>query len=212
MENELFRSIVVAITKMTESRSHSKLRFKILLFIAIGFPVLLYFSEPLVKSLKSAPQVESLGSFFSVSKLDFEQKQIGPPPSHNSQITNVQIVDLDGDGTNEILVCDALRSQVLSYRRTPDGKWEESILAENMISPAHATVVDLDRDGDREDFAKQNRCSMHRQLSSAMPSTCGAINICFASQSLRGDDRYFKGTPFFADDPFLIRRPADGRR
>src|SRR5256884_2591225 len=61
---------------------------------------------------------------------------------------NVQIVDFDRDGLNDILVCDAARNAVILYRQIPGGRFEERVLADNLKCPAHATVVDLDQDGD----------------------------------------------------------------
>src|SRR5438105_14514711 len=69
---------------------------------------------------------------------------------HNTavRIANVQIVDFDRDGLNDILVCDTARNAVILYRQIPGGRFEERVLADNLKCPAHATVVDLDQDGD----------------------------------------------------------------
>jgi hypothetical protein len=64
------------------------------------------------------------------------------------RVANVQIVDFDRDGLNDILVCDTARNAVILYRQVPGGKFEERILADNLKCPAHATVVDIDKDGD----------------------------------------------------------------
>ena len=65
-------------------------------------------------------------------------------------VSNVQIVDVDGDGVNDILVCDAVRHSVLYYTRVTDDQWEEHLIADGLPAPAHATVVDLDGDGDKD--------------------------------------------------------------
>jgi len=49
-----------------------------------------------------------------------------------------------------VLVADISRSSVLLYRRSSEGKWEESVIAGDLNVPARATVVDLDADGDRD--------------------------------------------------------------
>jgi hypothetical protein len=80
-------------------------------------------------------------------KLHFEKKVIGQHQSA-ARTANVQIVDFDRDGLNDILICDGARNAVILYRQTADGHFEERILAANLKCPAHATVVDLDKDGD----------------------------------------------------------------
>ena len=64
------------------------------------------------------------------------------------RVGNVQVVDFDRDGLNDILVCDTARNAVILYRQIPGGRFEQRILADNLKCPAHATVVDLDKDGD----------------------------------------------------------------
>lgn len=80
----------------------------------------------------------------------FEAKRVGPPPFARPTITNVQILDLDGNGSAEVLACDAQTQAVYAYRRTGPGEWSEQKLADGLIAPAHATVVDLDEDGDND--------------------------------------------------------------
>lgn len=62
--------------------------------------------------------------------------------------TNVQIVDFDRDSKPDLIVCDAARNSVLWYRQLDGQKWAENVLAADLNVPAHATVVDLDQDGD----------------------------------------------------------------
>jgi hypothetical protein len=69
-------------------------------------------------------------------------------PNALAQVTNVQIVDIDGDGQKEVLVCDAVRQAILVYRRGADDQWQEQVIADGLPAPAHVTVVDLDQDGD----------------------------------------------------------------
>ena len=66
------------------------------------------------------------------------------------RICHVQIVDFDNDGTAEILACDAVKNAVLLCRRSEAGNWTEHIVAENLKTPAHATVADIDADGDSD--------------------------------------------------------------
>ena len=96
---------------------------------------------------------------------------------HEVRITNVQVVDFDGDGMNDVLVCNASQNTVTAY--TYEGKktiepdfgedvsveelqaqmaksaetngmeylWQETLIGESMVAPAHATVVDINGDG-----------------------------------------------------------------
>ena len=65
-----------------------------------------------------------------------------------ARITNVQIVDLDGDGKPEVLACDAAANQVLVYHNRGDNRWEREVIGRDLRAPAHATVVDIDGDQD----------------------------------------------------------------
>lgn len=78
----------------------------------------------------------------------FRLEPVGMPPVTRPRITNVQIVDLDQDGSQDVVVCDAQAQAVLWCRRSETGQWQEEQLAADLIAPAHATVVDLDQDGD----------------------------------------------------------------
>ncbi len=96
---------------------------------------------------------------------------------HEVRITNVQVVDVDGDGVNDVLVCNASQNTVIAY--TYEGKepiepdfgedvsveelqaqmarsaetngmeylWKETLIGDSMVAPAHATVVDINGDG-----------------------------------------------------------------
>ena len=135
---------------MNRPVSSSRLQTAILLLPVLVIPILLVFAKPYVRQLILPPKVVSGGSSFPVSELQFNRSSIGSPPDGNAQVTNVQIVDFDRDTKQDVLVCDTLRSQVLLYRQAQPGAWEEKVLAEDLIAPAHATVVDLDRDGDSD--------------------------------------------------------------
>src|SRR5437762_10786230 len=80
-------------------------------------------------------------------KVAFEKAFLGDHTTA-TRIANVQILDFDGDGKNDILVCDSARNAVILYRQNPTGTFEERVLGAGLKCPAHATVVDLDKDGD----------------------------------------------------------------
>ena len=115
-----------------------------LMLMACGLAVLLCVLGRLAKlaspgSRRPAPGISSKAAF---DKTAFDD--------HKSavRVANVQIVDFDRDGLNDILVCDSARNAVILYRQTSSGQFTERVLADNLKCPAHATVVDVDKDGD----------------------------------------------------------------
>jgi hypothetical protein len=123
----------------------------VLSLLAAAIPVLTFYSLPLVPPLRTLDEpYAGEGSRFSSSPLGFTRREIGPAPAHHPLIANVQIVDFDGDGRNDILACDVRGQCVVLASRGEKGDWSERILAEDIATPAHATVVDLDQDGDRD--------------------------------------------------------------
>jgi hypothetical protein len=66
------------------------------------------------------------------------------------RITHVQILDFDGDGKQDILACDASRNGIVLFRQIAPDSWTEDLLAGDINVPAHAVVVDLDQDGQRD--------------------------------------------------------------
>lgn len=97
------------------------------------------------------PHETSFGE--TAGPVGFRHEAIGPRPRFRPTITNVQVVDFDGDGGGDVLVCDAQKGAVFLYRRdegADGGPWTETLLGEGLLAPAHATVVDLDKDGDAD--------------------------------------------------------------
>ncbi len=81
-------------------------------------------------------------------KTAFQRLPIGASATNRAtRITNVQILDFDKDGLNDILVCDGARNSVILYRQTRPGVFEEKVLGTNLQVPAHASVVDINQDG-----------------------------------------------------------------
>jgi hypothetical protein len=65
-------------------------------------------------------------------------------------ISNVQVADLDGDGLLDIIVCDCKSNSVNWIRQSPEGVYTESVIADGLNAPAHAQVIDFDKDGDKD--------------------------------------------------------------
>src|SRR3569833_2925246 len=77
----------------------------------------------------------------------FSKRSIGRPAEGTPWITDLTIVDLDGDGLKDILVCDARRNRVSWIRQTQLGVFEEQDIGDTIAGPAHVEVADLNGDG-----------------------------------------------------------------
>ena len=127
----------------------SPARVWVLAAIAILLPLGIYLVRSRMPALGAAPDVERYASILESSVLPLEEHALPSKAGAHPRVAHVQIVDLDEDGTRDIVVCDALESAVLWYRQSSPGKWERRRIHEDdLIAPGHATVVDLDRDGD----------------------------------------------------------------
>jgi hypothetical protein len=114
------------------------------LLIPLGILLIL----PHLPALGRDPTRYSGGSSFPRSPLRLLKQPVDVLPERPAWITHVQIIDFDGDGLADVIACDARRQRVVCHRQLPGGQWEEQILGERLPAPAHATVVDLDQDGD----------------------------------------------------------------
>lgn len=88
---------------------------------------------------------------FSDAGLDFRIQSLGRPVTEERPvITDLSSGDLDGDGLEEILVCDNEAGTVSSLRWQNEA-WEETIVF-SVKAPSRAVVTDYDSDG-RPDLA-----------------------------------------------------------
>src|SRR5579872_2115163 len=127
------------------------LKMLILAGAAIAIPFAIVHGLPLMPALRTLDEPAAAdGSRFDPSPLVFERREAGPVPKRHPLIANVQIIDYDGDGKNDILACDVRHGSIVLARRDDRGQWSETVLAEDIAAPAHATVVDLDLDGDQD--------------------------------------------------------------
>ena len=120
--------------------------------LAVALPVATVLALPHLPALGRPRPVFSAGNTFPPSPLPFERRPL-PLESEAKQlplITNVQVVDVDGDGVTEVLACDDLGHRVIRFDRGADGGWRPSTLVGDVAFPAHVTVVDIDRDGDQD--------------------------------------------------------------
>ncbi len=130
--------------------SRPRLQYQVaaLLGLAILLPGLIVYIWPRLPTLGSLSELKSGGNSYPTSdNLRFERVVVGPKPIGLPLISNVKIVDFDGDGNAEVLACDGLRNEVLLYHSNAQGGWREEILGQNLSAPAHATPCDLDGNG-----------------------------------------------------------------
>jgi len=120
--------------------------------IAVILPLTMVAAWPRLPALGSPPKLlAGQGSAFPSSRLPLDPMAVGAPARDQPLITNVKIVDLDGDGRQDVLACDAVLGRVVWYQRSTSGQWSEHLLGDcDLDAPCHATVIDLDQDGDRD--------------------------------------------------------------
>jgi hypothetical protein len=84
-------------------------------------------------------------------KISFlKSSPIGDPFTEPPMISNIEVADLDKDGLLDVIVCDARSNTVSWIRQFPAGTYTETVLAKDLIAPAHVQVVDFDKDGDND--------------------------------------------------------------
>lgn len=114
------------------------------------------FALPRLPSLRPlvmpAAPLHAGGSSYPRSRLAFERLPLPAAQPRNvlPLFTHVQVADVDDDGRTEVVACDALGHRVLRIDRGPDGDWQETTLLADVNAPAHATIADIDRDGDSD--------------------------------------------------------------
>lgn len=127
-----------------------KTRALILTCLVILIPLGTWLLLPGLPSLGQAPEIFSGGTSYPASQLKFKRATVGPEPVGLPLITNVQILDFNGDGLNDILACDSGRGILSLFTKDGDDTWQEEVLLRDLAAPAHATVVDIDADGDQD--------------------------------------------------------------
>jgi hypothetical protein len=93
---------------------------------------------------KTGSQLANAGEKISfLDPMTVGDKFIEPP-----LISNVAVTDLDNDSLPDIIVCDCRNNTVSWIRQYPAGTYTETVLASDLIAPAHAEILDFDNDGD----------------------------------------------------------------
>lgn len=125
-------------------------RLLILIVPVILVPLGTWYLMSRLPLLRTAGKVYSGGKTYPDSQINFKHIRVGPKIFGSPMIANLQILDFDGNGKNEILACDVTKNSVLLYSALPNGAWEEQVLISDVAVPGHATVVDIDQDGDQD--------------------------------------------------------------
>ena len=123
-----------------------------LVLVAVVLPLGIYIVGEAKVEAPEPLMIVDRASRYPQSQLEFVSRAIGSELDYSARITNVQIVDFDRDGHQDILVCDAVRNSILLYRNDKGGNWQEQqlVASDRFSDPAHATVVDLDQDNDSD--------------------------------------------------------------
>jgi hypothetical protein len=79
--------------------------------------------------------------------LAYEGEPVGFPLKGHPLITHVAVADLDQDGLNDILVCDAGANRIGWIRQYPKGVFTEEFIGEPIPGPAHVSLCDLNGTG-----------------------------------------------------------------
>ncbi len=74
--------------------------------------------------------------------------EIGTPLTQPPWIAHISTCDLDRDGLDDALACDAKENKTLWLRQTAPGTFEEIVLDAAGKGPVHVEAADMDADGD----------------------------------------------------------------
>ncbi len=137
----------------------------IVLFLIIGIPFLLISYQAKQKGMTRSEVIKRIANRAEAkdnvtgesdntvhgAKIDFlDRLPVGNTFKEPPFISNVQAVDLDGDGLLDIIVCDCKSNSVDWIRQYPAGVFTESVLADSLNAPAHTQIIDFDKDGDKD--------------------------------------------------------------
>ncbi|MBE9519060.1 MAG: VCBS repeat-containing protein [Bacteroidetes bacterium] len=151
--------------KKVKSRIRNILTLLLVLLILLGVPyaILKYQSGKSGISMKEVVQRKMFkgdgsesGDLLATDILEGEKKDflirqhIGMEYDTNPMISHVLVEDLDQDGLLDVIVCDALDNFVSWIRQYPANTYTETVLATELIGPAHVQAKDFDGDGDKD--------------------------------------------------------------
>jgi len=103
------------------------------------------------KSESGSKNTKDFSEAVAGEKIDFlDPVPIGQKFTEPPLIAHIQAIDLDEDGLLDVILCDDRGNFVSWIRQNPAGTYTESILADDLIAPAHVQIIDFDFDGDKD--------------------------------------------------------------
>jgi len=151
--------------KKVKTRIRNGISFAVLLLIIVGVPyaILNYqagksgmtirevIQRKMVKSEGSDSGQNLPSSVSEGEKIEFLlPRHIGNEYAEKPMISHVVVDDFDEDGLLDVIVSDAKDNFVSWIRQYPEGVYSETVLASDLIAPAHVQVFDFDMDGDKD--------------------------------------------------------------
>ncbi|MBV5312361.1 MAG: VCBS repeat-containing protein [Prolixibacteraceae bacterium] len=137
----------------------------IVLFLFIGIPLLflkyqskqsgMSVKEVVERKVRITDSKEEASAELTKDSIGAKIDFVNPMPIGNKftdkpQVSNLAAADLDGDKLMDVIVCDSKNNTISWIRQYPLGTFTESVLADNLIAPAHVEVRDFDHDGDND--------------------------------------------------------------
>lgn len=123
-----------------------RLTVPVLILIVVLFPFVAFQFFDAIPQLGDLQELPSGGAHFEASRLPLTKQEISAITPSSPWIANVQILDFDKDNRLDVVACDVRFNRIVLHRQSDQG-WSEKVLGEDLVAPAHATVVDLDQDG-----------------------------------------------------------------
>ncbi len=125
-----------------------------LLLATAGLPALLLCSgcsKPPPKRSQTPPSASAGATAPRDATGTLTARELAPPGELPPWIAHVNTIDLDRDGLDDIVYCEAQNNQILWVRQTAPGVFApEAVLATDMSGPVHVEPADMDGDGDTD--------------------------------------------------------------